>query len=667
MPPSWQRVFTFLFYCMADKKYVLQLEVNASGAITNADQVAKKLENIDKAATSTTGGLAGLKKELRAVENELAGLDSSSDRFAELSTQAGQLKDRMKDVREAVGNQAGPAVEVLSNNFQKLRGDLMNLDFEGASTALRGIGGSIKNISFKEIIGGIKNFGSALANVGKALLTNPIFLIAAAVAAAALAINAAFESIKAEQQKVVDLANANAQAERDKLTALQEGDATLKLQGKSEKEILKLKLEQIDAAIQAQEIAIETQKNVTKTQVEQAKRNKEIVSGILQFITIPIQALLFGVDQLTENLNAVGLISDEIFATVGNLRDKFNDKVSSLAFDPDEIQAEGDAALKEQEKTLQQLKNQRDGFRLNLRNIEKQEAEQRIAEAKAVEDAIMAIEKNSYNTRLIELQRFYDDLRKKAGNNKDILLKIDAAEKNERAVLDSQEQTRVANETEQITSIKSKGISDQGIVLSSGLQLQQATLVKANAQELQLTQEQIDYLNNLEKQRQEQRVNTVNSGLSAIADLTNLFAGKSKAQQKKAFEINKKVQIAQALIQTYQSATGAYQSQMVIPSPDAPIRAAIAAAAAVTAGLVQVNNIRKQTFDGGGGGSGGGGSASAGAGAGSASSAPAFSITNNQNIGERPNQPAVKTYVLASEVTSNQEATEKIESRTRIG
>ena len=63
----------------------------------------------------------------------------------------------------------------------------------------------------------------------------------------------------------------------------------MKLQGKSEKEILKLKLEQIDAAIQAQEIAIETQKNVTKTQVEQAKRNKEIVSGILQFITIPIR------------------------------------------------------------------------------------------------------------------------------------------------------------------------------------------------------------------------------------------------------------------------------------------------------------------------------------------------------------------------------------------
>lgn len=653
---------------MADKKYVLQLEVNASGAITNADQVAKKLETIDKVANTTTGGLAGLKKELRAVENELAGLDSGSERFAELSTQAGQLKDRMKDVREAVGNQAGPAVEVLSNNFQKLRGDLMNLDFEGASTALRGIGGSIKNISFKEIIGGIKNFGSALANVGKALLTNPIFLIAAAVAAAALAINSAFESIKAEQQKVVDLANANAQAERDKLTALQEGDATLKLQGKSEKEILKLKLEQIDAAIQAQEIAIETQKNVTKTQVEQAKRNKEIVSGILQFITIPIQALLFGVDQLTEKLNSIGVISDETFASLGNLRDKFNDKVSSLAFDPDEIQAEGDAALKEQEKTLQQLKNQRDSFRLNLRNIEKQEAEQRIAEAKAVEDAIMAIEKNSYNTRLIELQRFYDDLRKKAGNNKDVILKIDAAEKNERAVLDSQEQTRIANETEQITAIKSKGISDQGIVLSAGLMQQQATLVQANAQELQLTQEQIDYLNSLDERRKNQRIETTQAGLETIQNLTTLFAGKTKASQKRAFEIGKKVQIAAALIDTYKSATAAYASQILPGDPSSPVRGAIAAAAAVTAGLVQVNNIRKQTFDGGGGSAGGGGgSASAGAGAGSAGSAPAFSVTNNQNIGERPNQPAVKTYVLASEVTSNQEATEKIESRTRIG
>jgi hypothetical protein len=591
-------------------KYVIQLDVNAQGAITNADQVAEKLKAADKAAGAAAGGMLALRKELKAVESELSGLDPNSAAFAELSQKAGLIKDQMKDIKEAVGNQAGPAVEVFGNNLGKLKGDLGNLDFEGATSAIRGMGNAVKGFSFKDLIGGIKNFGSALASVGKALLTNPIFLIAAAVAAAALAINAAFESIQAEQQKTIDLAYENANAEKEKLAALSEGENTLRLQGKSEKEILKLKIDQANAAVEAQITAIETQKAVLKDQIETAKRNKEIASGIIQFITLPIQVILATVDKIA------GFLGKEL-----NLRDKLNDFLSSKVFDPDQIAKDGEASVKENEKTLAQLKNQRDGFILSQRDAEKKARDERMAAQKAANEAMLAEEKRVYEERKKLLDEF--------------------------------------KMVETIGIEATKKVEADKIVIKQGALAQQDALRQA---ELEREQAAIDR----DAALTQMRVDNVNNGLSTISNLTTLFAGKSERSQKRAFEIQKRVQIAMALADTYKGATAAYASQIIPGDPTSVVRGGLAAAAAVAAGLVNVAQIRKQQFTGGSG-SGGGGGGSAAASLGGGGSAPNFTVTNDREVGERPDQPAIKTYVIASDVTSNQEATEKIESRTRIG
>jgi hypothetical protein len=71
---------------------------------------------------------------------------------------------------------------------------------------------------------------------------------------------------------------------------------------------------------------------------------------------------------------------------------------------------------------------------------------------------------------------------------------------------------------------------------------------------------------------------------------------KATEAQKTQLEAQKKSQqvfaVAAALIATYQSAQAAYLSQLTIPSPDAPIRAAAAAAIATAAGLINVAKIR---------------------------------------------------------------------------
>lgn len=143
-------------------------------------------------------------------------------------------------------------------------------------------------------------------------------------------------------------------------------------------------------------------------------------------------------------------------------------------------------------------------------------------------------------------------------------------------------------------------------------------------------------------------------GFQFINDLADLFAGKDEESQRKAFKVKKAAGIAQATIDTYQAAAGAYKSQMSIPTPDAPVRAAIAAAFAVASGLARIKAIAQTQFEGGGGvAGGGGGSAPA-----MATSSPAqFNIVGNSGTNqllETMSNQTVKAYVVGGDVTSAQ-------------
>jgi hypothetical protein len=124
--------------------------------------------------------------------------------------------------------------------------------------------------------------------------------------------------------------------------------------------------------------------------------------------------------------------------------------------------------------------------------------------------------------------------------------------------------------------------------------------------------------------------------------------------RKKFFERDKKVQIAQALISTYQGATSAFASGSKL----SPVAGFVAAAGAIAAGLANVARIRATQYQGGGD-SGGGGSAAPSMGGvdGAPNRLPDTNTTNinpdgtvSRNI-QRPSQNNInKVYVVSSEV-----------------
>ncbi len=136
-----------------------------------------------------------------------------------------------------------------------------------------------------------------------------------------------------------------------------------------------------------------------------------------------------------------------------------------------------------------------------------------------------------------------------------------------------------------------------------------------------------------------------------LQDSIGLLNSASKIA-KKGTDTSKAFAIASTTISTWDAAQQAYRSQMNL-SPDSPIRAQIAWAAAVAKGTLNVKNIMAEKKPGGG--SSGGGSSMPPV------QAPDFNIIGSTGtnqladaIGGTTQQP-IKAYVVSSEVTSAQE------------
>ena len=181
--------------------------------------------------------------------------------------------------------------------------------------------------------------------------------------------------------------------------------------------------------------------------------------------------------------------------------------------------------------------------------------------------------------------------------------------------------------------------------------------------------------------------------------------------KKKYFEKNKKLQIANAIIGAIQGAVQAFTSLASIPVVG-PALGAVAAAAALVTGYANVEKIKATQYEGAGaagaGGSGGGGGSEpppksmfagggivSGSGTGTSDSIPAR-LSNGESVinarstaqfggllslineagGGKPfakggvagdlSTPVIKTYVVASEVTSQQEADFRIQQVARL-
>ena len=721
--------------------------------------------------TQAVNSINDLEQGVKTLEEQLKGEQIGTDAFKRLQNEVKKAKSQLKDFELQVeGLDKEQRATALVDSFNGLTGAVgaVSSAFLAFGVESEAIGEAEKKLlGVIGVVSGLRDASNGLIAVQKLMGNSSIklgdslksafkggvsgakalkgALIATGIGALIVAVGLLIENWEAftkvlgfgasEAEKNLAIAEKQTAQAESQLEITNSSTELLKQQGMTDKEILALKISQTQQVITALEAQLVAQEEIKKQQIASAQRNKDILVGIIRFLNAPLEIL-------TRTIDAIGSALGKDFGLTKGLL-KSIDSVANLAFNPEDVAKKGDETIKETEKKLLQLKNQKAGFENQQKAADKTasdkakaDGEKAAAEAKAARDkalatelaAIKANEEAKRKLRETNAKEGLDLLNVQLANEQARIAEAQAAELaqedlTEKAKLAIQEKYQNESLIAQATYDKelatlnaetaAKAIEDAKVALDArralkdaeiaalpegydkeraviseqfARQIEDATgnaeLIKALEQQqanalVDITKKETEEKNALRQQQTNDAINLVSQGLDAILALNEAFGGDSEAEQKKAFEIAKKAQLAQAVISTIQGAQNAFATASASPlTAIFPAYPFIQAGLATAFGLASIKKIASSTFQstsapGGGtpssGGTGGGstpnGSSSASLGA---PQLGGSSSTQNTNETTQSNTPVVKTYVLAGEVSSAQDAEAKINQRRTL-
>ena len=394
-------------------EYKIEIDVDTVQAAGGLDKLAASLDKVDKKAIDVNSTFDEVYDGLKPLT---ARMGEAEDRLYELALAGESASQEYRDLLESVGQyrrvqmQTDMVVDAAATTFDtKLGGAL-----QGATSAFAGIQGAMAltggqseeleaailkvqgAMALAEGVRGIREGSVAFKALGtsaKAALNGiktgiaatgiGVLLVAlGAVVAYWDDIKEAVGGVSDEQQALNAQSKANLDIEQKKLDAISGEENILKLQGKSEREILQMKIAQTDQTIKKAEISLQDSINTAKAQEASARRNQEILAGILKYMTVPLTLLLKTIDSVGEALG-------KDFG----LEDKFFTAASKFVFDPEKTKAEGDAVIAEQQAALKKLKNDKAGYQSSINNLDNQAAKESSDKQKEANDKAIELEK----------------------------------------------------------------------------------------------------------------------------------------------------------------------------------------------------------------------------------------------------------------------------------
>ena len=590
---------------------------------------------------NTEQALGSLKTQLRQATAEVQAL---SEKFGATSEQAVAAAKRASELKDAIGDSKNlidafnpdtkfkafsQTLSSVAGGFAAVQGALGLLGAEGEDVQktlakvqsalalsqgleqLGDLGDAFKNVK-TVAIDAFKGIKAAIGSSGIGLLV----LALGAIVAYWDEIKAAVSGVSVEQKKLTEETNKNLKAQQEKLQAIDSQDNILKLQGKSEREILGIKIKQTDEVIKATEQQLAQQKVVVKAQLEAEKRNKEILQGIVRFLFAPLSLILTTVDQ-------VGKALGKDF----KLEEKFSGGIAGLVFDPVEAEKKGKESIAAIDKSLLELKNKRAGYQLSIKAIDKAAADE------AAETEAARLEK-----QLADEKKFTDDLLSEYDRRKKDLVNAKIITQKEIAALDEQERLKQEE-------ANNKQFEAQKELLAKTTNF---TLLS-----IQKQQEASDASLKIDKLTSEQKIALAQQSADALLAFSDVLGRETAA--------GKALAISASLINTYQGITAGVKLGFPAAIP------AVALAAAT--GFSAVKNIIATKVPGASSSAAGNiSSPSLSAAAPIAPAQPQAATTNlsSQTINAIGNQ-AVRAYVVENDVTSNQQRIAAIQQRARFG
>lgn len=659
-----------------------------------------------------------LRTQFREAQQDVAELSAkfgaTSKEAVEAAKRASELKDQIGDAKaltdafnpDAKFKSLTSSLSGVAGGFSAVQGamGLMGAESESVektllkvqsamalSTGLQQLGESAD--AFKQLkavaINALNGIKTAIGSTGIGLLVVAL----GAIYAYWDDIKEVVSGVSEEQKQLNKLSEKNLEASQKKLDNFSLQENSLRLQGKSEKEILQMKIAQTNETIEDAKIKLKNSIAMAKAQEASAKRNQEILAGILKYMSVPLTLLLKTIDYVGKALGKDFGLTDKFFATA-----------SKFVFDPEKTKAEGDKVIEENQKALDKLESDKAGHQIAIKNIDKKASDdaQQIANDKAKKneealkkeadelqkqkDALKSIEEKhakSVEDLTAKTEREKLELQKKRDLEELDNVKLSAEEKakarleilEKYKILEKEIDDKDAQEkTQKDLQNKQKEFEDQTLTFEERKELldEQSQLIDEGffKSEEERTKAKDDNtkarieLDKLEVQSKEAQLAGIGNALSQMSAI----AGESTTA-------GKALAIASTAISTYSTAQKAYESAFLpVPTVSSPALGAVFAGVAVAGGLMNIKKILSVKTPGGKGGGTSAPSISAGGGGGGATSAPQFNVVGNSGtnqlastLGNAMQQNPVQAYVVASNVTTAQSLNRNIVQNATLG
>jgi hypothetical protein len=188
-----------------------------------------------------------------------------------------------------------------------------------------------------------------------------------------------------------------------------------------------------------------------------------------------------------------------------------------------------------------------------------------------------------------------------------------------------------------------------------------------------IAEDSADKISKIERNRRQQDLQMASEAVGALGNLLTAGLGKSEKDQRKAFEINKKASMGQALINTFMAVTAA------LTAGGNPIKLAtgrqfVEAGIALATGLAQVAKISKTQFQGSSASGGGGALTAGGGGGGEVAPPPIFANpqttmlgTDGAAMGQGQGSSPMRAYVVERDITQSTRRVRRLEEFATLG
>jgi hypothetical protein len=621
-------------------------EMNTAGELAGT-----KFDDLNEVLFQTNEEVLPLTSQIGEMEDRMYQLaaagETSSKEFITLQGEVVKARKTIRDTDRQIDLLAeNKGLSVFAQGWSQVGESLLRLDFEQASLDAKGLDNAVGNLG-KMGASALKNLGSAVGTLSKTflkfgatLLLNPIFLIAAVIAAVVAGIVLLLDKLGFLQPildavgKAFDILIAPIklliQAFKDftdwlGITNFAEEELAEQRQKRAEKNLKNIDVQSAkEQADFDRKIALANAEGKSTLELEKQKQEAIIETA---------RQRLKETEILWKSLEIQGKLTDEKAKEINALRTEANKQIldASNAIKVAEInnakevkEKEAEALKDRQEKYKEYTENRKSAARLvqdlelelMAEGTEKELAainlkyDRLIEDTKANEDMLQSekekVIKNYESLRALEEKKINDKIledKEKQKQKDDDFLK--AAQQAQLDIIEGfQEeayQLLLTDQEREEEALRTKYENQLSLARQFG---QDTTQIEEAYAKEKAEMEDKYRKEKLEKDQavEDAKLDLASSGLSAISQLTELFAGKNEKAAKaakRAFQVQKAVSIAQAVIDTYKGANAIFASAAANPQSILfPAQPFITAGIAIASGIANVAKIAQTQFEG---------------------------------------------------------------------